>query len=81
MDKGVARLEATVRQHLVRARCAHQVLPLRQRLAQRFKGLGLLVRSRRADAGGEHRAGDARDLQRPLLLRTQARNLGVDHLA
>jgi hypothetical protein len=80
MDKGVARREAAVRRHLVRARCAYQVSPPCQRLAQRFKEFRLLVRGRRADAGGEHRAGDARDLQQALLFRTQALHPGVEHL-
>ena len=80
MDKGVALRDAAVRE-LLHVYRTHQVLPTRQRVAHVVKVVRLQVCRCGADADSEHRAGDTRDLQHPLLLRAQAFDLGFDHLA
>jgi hypothetical protein len=57
------------------------VIPARQLLAEVFKGFQAKVRRSRADFGCKRDSGDARCLQRALLIRRQPIDLGFDHSA
>src|SRR5262249_56603813 len=80
MDKAVALGYAPVWEQL-HVRRAHQMLPPRERGTDGVKVVRRHVRRGGADVGREHRAGDTGDLQYPLLLRTEARNLRLNELA
>jgi hypothetical protein len=77
VDEFVPRRHRAVRK-LLKARGADQMRAARQVVADVLRGLQREIRRRRRDGGREGRPGDARALQRPLLLGREAVDLCSD---